>query len=633
VVLEQRFVPLTVTTLQDDAPGSLRQAVVNTLWGGTILIDPHLKGTLYLNRQLVISRNVTIRGAGINQVVIRGKRDLPGGLIEIQSLATVTISQLTFSDPTPGLGSIIQNEGTLTLEECQLIGNTQKGVPAQFITNVTPFSAAGGAISNFGGTLILNKSLIAHNTVVATTGWIVGGGIFSSGPLIVNDSQIVDNTLIGNDRFVLGGGIFTDQSQLTLINSTIARNRVTGASLISDGGGIHCQQSQLTIKESTISDNSVQGGKQGYSAGGGIMNVGGTVSIDHGFLEGNTVESHTTTGNTATAGGAIYSANQTDNNKKVVAPAASVAITNSVLSNNTVTGNTQVGGGGVAVQSGSLTLTRSIVAHNRLVSQVQLAGGGGIYSGEALIITESVVSDNSVTAPAKQYAAIGGGIESAGTLTLSGTTIAHNTVSSRQGIAAGGGIYADWAKSANAHFSLTNCTIAANQALGARGVGGGFAADTTNNRPTRTRIDFCSIVGNVASTHAGGIDADNAQTPLSALLVLKNSLVAGNMPKTGPDMFGTFITGGYNLVQSWSGTQVKDPLKLHQTDLIIKPSVQVGIVMQLRMNGGLTPTLALQTGSPAINAIPAAACDVSTDQRGVKRPQQTSCDIGAYEYS
>jgi hypothetical protein len=247
-----------------------------------------------------------------------------------------------------------------------------------------------------------------------------------------------------------------------------------------------------------------------------------------------------------------------------------------------------------------------------------------------LTITESVVSDNSVTAPAKQHGAIGGGIDSAGTLNLLRTTIAHNTVNSSQGTALGGGIYADRALIANARFSLTNCTMADNQALGAPGVGGGFATD---NMPTSGSMDFCTIFGNVASTRAGGIDADDANTPPSALLMLKNSIVAGNTAPADPDMVGIFITGGYNLVQDWSGTQVNDPLKLHRTDLSVNQPAQVGSATQLGMNGGPTPTLPLQAGSPAIDAVPVSACDVSTDQRGVKRPQHTACDIGSYEYS
>jgi hypothetical protein len=40
--------------------------------------------------------------------------------------------------------------------------------------------------------------------------------------------------------------------------------------------------------------------------------------------------------------------------------------------------------------------------------------------------------------------------------------------------------------------------------------------------------------------------------------------------------------------------------------------------------------MALQTGSPAIDAGNAASCP-GTDQRGINRPQGSACDIGAFE--
>ena len=54
----------------------------------------------------------------------------------------------------------------------------------------------------------------------------------------------------------------------------------------------------------------------------------------------------------------------------------------------------------------------------------------------------------------------------------------------------------------------------------------------------------------------------------------------------------------------------------------------------LQNNGGPTQTIALQSTSPAISAIPPADCP-STDQRGDPRPAagQTACDIGAFEGS
>jgi len=47
-------------------------------------------------------------------------------------------------------------------------------------------------------------------------------------------------------------------------------------------------------------------------------------------------------------------------------------------------------------------------------------------------------------------------------------------------------------------------------------------------------------------------------------------------------------------------------------------------------NGGPNKTMALQPGSPAIDAGNNATCP-TTDQRGINRPQGSDCDIGAFE--
>ena len=55
-------------------------------------------------------------------------------------------------------------------------------------------------------------------------------------------------------------------------------------------------------------------------------------------------------------------------------------------------------------------------------------------------------------------------------------------------------------------------------------------------------------------------------------------------------------------------------------------------------NGGPTQTVALLASSSGVNAIPLSSCTdasgnpVTTDQRGVPRPQGNACDIGAFEY-
>src|SRR5262249_27175160 len=55
----------------------------------------------------------------------------------------------------------------------------------------------------------------------------------------------------------------------------------------------------------------------------------------------------------------------------------------------------------------------------------------------------------------------------------------------------------------------------------------------------------------------------------------------------------------------------------------------------LKDNGGPTRTIALELGSPAIDAIPTAAngcgTSIASDQRGGGRPQGAGCDLGAFE--
>jgi hypothetical protein len=66
-----------------------------------------------------------------------------------------------------------------------------------------------------------------------------------------------------------------------------------------------------------------------------------------------------------------------------------------------------------------------------------------------------------------------------------------------------------------------------------------------------------------------------------------------------------------------------------------KPSTDPKLASSLANNGGPTKTIALLKGSPALNAIPEATngcgTEITTDQRGVSRPQGKGCDIGAFE--
>jgi hypothetical protein len=127
--------------------------------------------------------------------------------------------------------------------------------------------------------------------------------------------------------------------------------------------------------------------------------------------------------------------------------------------------------------------------------------------------------------------------------------------------------------------------------------------------------------------------SENGFTPI---LDVKNSLIGDNIRhKQGvlftfqDDCNGAITSFGHNLFQSTDGCTISVVLSdLKNVDPLLGP---------LQYNGGPTQTQALLKGSPAIDGgnpngcIDFSVTVVSTDQRGVARPQGAACDIGAVE--
>jgi hypothetical protein len=123
-----------------------------------------------------------------------------------------------------------------------------------------------------------------------------------------------------------------------------------------------------------------------------------------------------------------------------------------------------------------------------------------------------------------------------------------------------------------------------------------------------------TVSGNSAEHEGGGVYNDRGEATLT------RSIIDGDCG------YSANISGGYN-IESPGDTCRLDP---DGTDLVDVPDPMLG---PLQDNRGLTMTHALLPGSPAINRIPAAACEVDTDQRGEPRPETggTMCDVGAFE--
>jgi hypothetical protein len=239
--------------------------------------------------------------------------------------------------------------------------------------------------------------------------------------------------------------------------------------------------------------------------------------------------------------------------------------------------------------------------------------GGGVYTVGDLTVDDSVITGNSVTS-------FGGGLVSNGVLVVRRSSIVGN----RSG-KGGGGIQG------NIDTTIIDSDVSGN-------INGGIATDTDPGRLTvvNTTIDDNTLGGLGGAIFARGTTTlvyvtitDNTATQAFASLdvetlssfgtVVTNSAAKGNC-LIGPDS----VSLGYNF---------SDDATCGFTASTDRQTAGDPLLGALASNGGPTQTRLPQAGSPLLNAIPAVACapDVTTDQRGVTRPQAGSCDIGAVE--
>ena len=309
-------------------------------------------------------------------------------------------------------------------------------------------------------------------------------------------------------------------------------------------------------------------------------------------------------------------------------------------------------GGGIANPgTGRMTLRSVTVSKNRDV---------GVYSapGGQLKIFNSAFVEN-LGGPAG--GCCGGGIYNRGDLTIEGSTFARNNANLSAGggvanlggvvtvrnstfagnIASGGG--AIYNSSGSSSLTVLGSTFSGNQ-----GTDGGGAISSSNSTATVLNSTF---YGN-DTEYDGGAIANSAATikvgnstfyensaardgggisNLRGTFSLQSSIVAGNEAPEAPDASGDFVSGGYNLIGDTSGSTGFGPTDQQNTRSGLDPRGP-------RDNGGPTKTIALVTGSPAIDAILREACPPpAVDQRGISRPQDGDgdgaprCDTGAYE--
>lgn len=324
----------------------------------------------------------------------------------------------------------------------------------------------------------------------------------------------------------------------------------------------------LTLQNLTVSRGHVQGAGGTGNYGGAIFNNGGTVNLNGVTLNNNSALGESGSfTNSSGVGGAIYNTN-----------GAQLNITGSTFSGNVATGMVGGGGYGGAIYNDNhsrFTISGSIFNGNQAQGNSDLIFAGQAWGGAITSISPSTMSiiTNS---------------------TFSANSATGGSAGSNGGSAWGGALYIDGGQTTFLNVTITGNTLTAGTGPNARTYGAGIYSNLS--------------------------------------VQLANSLVAGNTsPTFGPDLWGQFVSQGYNLVGKGDHSSgLVNGVNGDQVGTIAAP-IAPGLG-PLQNNGGPTLTHNLLPGSPAINAAnPDNTLALPTDQRGFVRIIKGRQDIGAVE--
>jgi hypothetical protein len=428
-------------------------------------------------------------------------------------------------------------------------------------------------IVNAGATLTLNNITISHGNNASGD----GGAIRNDGVLNINHCKFLANQTASS----WSGGAILSLGPLNITNSEFASNQAGNA------GAIYPRFSGAvtTITSSNFHDNTTTNQTNGWG-GALLLWDGAPVTVDYSSFSNNS----------ALQGGAFY-----------VFANSSLNVNHSTVSGNSGVGTSGTTGFGGAGGAGNLGF------------------GGGIYNAGTATLTNCTVSGNTA----------GGG--------RGGVTNFSQAVGGRGGDGLGGGIY-------NLGIAtLTNCTFFGNSATGGSGgtsldgtggLGGTGQGGGMNNNGTLT-LGSCTVSANsaIAGGAGFGVDGDGQVGGAQGGGILQNNtggnslrndLIAGNAAtNNGLDLVGAFTSQGFNLIGKSDGSSGFTNGLNH--DLVGTVAAPLDPMLgALQDNGGPTATVALLSGSPAINAGTASGAPVK-DQRGLARNGPP--DIGAFEFA
>lgn len=669
---------------------SLRQAIEAAGPGGTVSLRPPAPSGPYTLTKgpLKLGSAVTIEGPAASTTAITGGGKSQLILVEpgVQaSISGVTLEQglATGSGSSGGSGGAIENLGALTLSGV----NLEHDVSAGGTPTEETFGGGGGdggAISNLG-VLTIDGGEVRENAAQAgsskfgkeTTSFDgepgSGGAIYSLGKLTIDGATLFSNDAEGGNSGKVfassggaGGAIYSDGA--TLVSGSSLSDNSTGSGEESGGeGGAIASFASLRVSQSTIDANLANASGSASAAGGGLY-LSGTTQLALSTLHGDAANGSSSVGGAAASSGSLSISGSTITGDSAADGAALSSHTALSIAGSSITGNVAGERAGAIEAFGSLAVTGSTlsgnsakeagalfadggatIAESTLDANAATGRGGAIVNDSSLTIGSSTVSGNS--------AEEAGAIVSAGATTIAGSTVSGNTAKEDGGaivnsadLAISSSTLADnksQAGSGGAIRSFSSASVLSSTLSGNSAVDGGaieslaslevtnstIAANTATEQGGGLRVlgstglSNATIADNTASAgHGGDIDDIGFAVTIHDSIVALGRVTGGTGGENcaGP---GRVYSLGYNL-EDRNQCGLTGPGDLHEAAPLLGP---------LASNGGPTQTIALEPGSPAIDAGDPAGCTgpagepLTTDQRGVARPQGPRCDIGAYE--
>ncbi len=338
---------LTVTNLNDSGPGSLRQAIADSLEGDIIAFDNGLTGTLTLLSTIEIDKSLTINGPGKDIVTISGNRQVR--IFNLISDDEFSINNLTLTQGLGG-GGAIQAAGlgtgeiSLNIDSIKFIDNSTCPIPVDE-EDICYSNSSGGAVYMYGSINISNSDFINNST--ATQAESFGGAVYT----IFGNANITNTNFEGNTSY-FGGALYIDGNIANIGNVDFIDNyaEYSGGAIVANGSAI--------IDSSYFFNNTAQSGD------GGAMWIPSPPAPNyHTYINNTTLEYN----NSNAKGGAISGSD------------FHLEITNSTLNNN-VSGSK---GGAINYDVSTCSpypnIERNFILANSTLAYNEANEGGGVY--------------------------------------------------------------------------------------------------------------------------------------------------------------------------------------------------------------------------------------------------------------